>query len=164
MSGDVAVGDLDSNKVGSGARKNEGKAPLDYIPVRHWVNLWEDELHSNGHDDVLAMLWNLAWWQEGEDSRVWDALLAMKSSWGAAVDTFDFGAKKYAKWNWAKGMEFSIPTACILRHTQRIVDGQEIDEDSGTTHKGCITCNLHMLEWYTGRYPQLDDRPIFEEE
>jgi hypothetical protein len=61
-------------------------------------------------------------------------------------------------------MEWSIPVGCILRHTRAIARGETVDMDSGTTHAGCITCNLHMLAWYTGRYPQLDDRPIFEEE
>lgn len=160
----VAVGDLASKKVGSGARKNSGKDPLDFIPVSHWAILWNEALSEKGHYDVVTMLYHLADWQEGEDESIYDALLAMSDHWEESIKTFTFGAKKYAKWNWAKGMEWSIPVGCILRHTRALVNGETIDADSGTTHAGCITCNLHMLAWYTGRYPQLDDRPIFEEE
>lgn len=161
MSDDIAVGDLASDEVGSGARKNAGKLPMDFIPVSHWVEAW-----FTGREDTPVHLYSalrfLADWQEGKDEDgVWGALLILYRDWEESVRVFEFGARKYATWNWAKGMAWSIPVGCILRHAKAILGGEEIDQDSGLRHMGHIVCNLHMLAWYQDHYPEGDDRPIF---
>lgn len=162
MDEEVTVGDLSSNVRGSGARKSAGKPELDLIPVRHWIDIWEADLSFGGHQDLLDVLGLLSAWQTGDDVAVRDALYRMKLHWLESVKVFEYGKKKYAAWNWAKGMRWSVPLGCILRHIERIVAGEDIDQDSGGTHKGCITCNLHMLVWYLDHYREGDDRPIFD--
>ena len=76
-----------------------------------------------------------------------------------AVKVFEFGAKKYKAWNWAKGMLWSVPTGCILRHAQCMLEGEELDKESGFHHLGHIICNLIMLERYVYTYTDGDDRP-----
>lgn len=34
---------------------------------------------------------------------------------------FMYGKLKYAEWNWAKGMKWSIPMDCLLRHSFKVV-------------------------------------------
>jgi Domain of unknown function (DUF5664) len=77
-----------------------------------------------------------------------------------AARVFDYGRKKYAEWNWAKGMAWSIPLACALRHCLAILDGEENDPESGLPHVGHIKCNLLMLLTFAETFPDGDDRPV----
>lgn len=70
-----------------------------------------------------------------------------------------YGEKKYARFNWMKGMEWSIPFACMMRHMAAWQRGEEIDPESGHTHLAHAMCNLRMLTLYAKTYPEGDDRP-----
>jgi hypothetical protein len=70
-----------------------------------------------------------------------------------------YGKQKYAAWNWAKGMDWSIPLACALRHLSAWQQGEEIDPESGLPHIAHAMCNLRMLTLYSKTYPEGDDRP-----
>jgi hypothetical protein len=69
------------------------------------------------------------------------------------------GARKYAAWNWAKGMPWSVPMACALRHIAAWQKGEDIDPESGQPHLAHAMCNLRMLSLYAKTYPEGDDRP-----
>lgn len=70
-----------------------------------------------------------------------------------------YGENKYAAWNWAKGMNWSVPLACALRHLSSWQRGEDIDPESGQTHLAHVMCNIRMLMLYTKTYPEGDDRP-----
>lgn len=70
-----------------------------------------------------------------------------------------YGANKYAAWNWVKGMDWSIPFACAMRHLAKWQAGEELDEESGLPHLAHAMCNLRMLTLYTKSYPEGDNRP-----
>lgn len=76
------------------------------------------------------------------------------------ADVFSYGANKYAEWNWAKGMKWSVPYACALRHLQAWYEGEDTDPESGLPHLGHVMCNLVMLSHYARHYPEMDDRPV----
>lgn len=69
------------------------------------------------------------------------------------------GKKKYAAWNWAKGMDWSVPLACALRHLAAWQRGEDIDQESGLPHLAHAMCNLRMLTLYADVFPEGDDRP-----
>lgn len=69
------------------------------------------------------------------------------------------GAKKYAKNNWMKGMDWDIPLACALRHLAAFQRGEDIDTESGLPHIAHAMCNLRMLMLYSKTYPEGDTRP-----
>lgn len=69
------------------------------------------------------------------------------------------GEQKYNRFNWMKGMSWSIPLACALRHIAAWQQGEDIDKESGQTHLAHAMCNLRMLTLYTKTYPEGDDRP-----
>ena len=73
---------------------------------------------------------------------------------------FDYGRKKYAAWNWAKGMEWSIPYECLLRHMAAWFNGEDNDPESGLPHLGHAMCNLVMLSTFARTYREGDDRPV----
>lgn len=73
-----------------------------------------------------------------------------------------YGKAKYAAWNWTKGMAWSVPFACAMRHMAAWQRGEEVDPESGLPHLAHAMCNLRMLTLYSTNYPQGDDRPTKE--
>jgi hypothetical protein len=71
---------------------------------------------------------------------------------------WEYGAKKYARNNWKKGMAWSIPLACLLRHLSAWQRGEDLDPESGLPHLAHAACNLRMLITYAESYPEGDDR------
>jgi hypothetical protein len=74
------------------------------------------------------------------------------------VRVWMYGEKKYARFNWQKGMKWSVPFACILRHLSAWQGGQDTDPESGLPHLAHIACNLRMLTYYAEHYGEGDDR------
>jgi hypothetical protein len=69
-----------------------------------------------------------------------------------------YGAKKYEKNNFRKGMVWTIPYDCLMRHMFSWLDGQEVDEESGLSHLYHAAANIMMLIEYEKTCPELDDR------
>jgi len=94
--------------------------------------------YNNGKPDFsLIPLWTLE-----DEAKVWM-----------------YGKNKYAAWNWAKGMDWSVPLACLLRHLSAWQRGEEIDSESGLPHLAHAMCNLRMLVMFSKTYKEGDDRP-----
>lgn len=159
----MSIGDVNSNERGTGARYNDGKVPYELLPLRlvldtiRWVA---------GDNHLLRMIEHLADWQEGDDAALDRAIeetmpvpFAWLDTFADAARVFGYGLKKYAAWNWAKGMPWSVPLGCIIRHALKELNGQELDDESGLPHRGHIHCNLLMLKLYAKTYPEGDDRP-----
>lgn len=165
----MSIGDINSTARGSGARFNDGKAPVELYPIRMLAE-WADATRGIGPrsgpavEQAIWLLYALATFQERvhEEPRAGleIALRQLKSEdilAGARV--FGYGRKKYAAWNWAKGMPWSVPLACAVRHLLRIIDGEDLDAESGEPHIGHVTCNVTMLWAYADTFREGDDRP-----
>jgi hypothetical protein len=72
---------------------------------------------------------------------------------------WEYGKRKYAAWNWAKGMPWSVPFACIQRHMAAWQRGEDNDPESGLPHMAHVACNVRMLLLYSKNYQEGDDRP-----
>lgn len=70
-----------------------------------------------------------------------------------------YGEAKYKRFNWMKGMNWSIPMACALRHLAAWQSGEDMDPESGQPHLAHAMCNLRMLTLYAHTFPEGDDRP-----
>lgn len=72
----------------------------------------------------------------------------------------EFGAKKYAPWNWSKGLSRVQLIGSLLRHTFAYLRGEERDNDSGLLHTDHILWNAaalsHNVHWNLedGRRPE----------
>lgn len=149
----MAVGDINSNERGSGARFNDGKVPLDLVPVRYWRLALRE--CASWNSEVAELL---TWMAEIQERRLARPFVLEPEQLVTAARVFEYGAGKYAAWNWAKGMRWSIPIGCALRHLYAVLDGEKIDSESGLPHMGHVYCNIIMLNWFIENYPEGDDR------
>lgn len=76
----------------------------------------------------------------------------------AEAEVLAFGAKKYAAWNWSKGMAHSRLIDAALRHITAYADGEDVDPESGLSHLAHARCCLGFLIELTQTHPDLDDR------
>jgi hypothetical protein len=161
----AGIGDVTSTAPGSGARYNAGKPRLDLIPagiVAGWLGAVRRNRGLRVFDprDVLE---DLHAFQIGDDrtaARVFAVLAALgirEEVIPECANVFEYGLKKYAAWNWAKGMPWSVPVGCAMRHLVAWHAGEENDPESGLPHRGHVACNLVMLAWYIVHWPEGND-------
>lgn len=71
---------------------------------------------------------------------------------------FGYGAKKYDKWNYKKGIELTRLTDSLRRHTYAYLSGEDIDPESGLPHTWLMLANTAMIEYMRVNKPEMDDR------
>lgn len=151
----MPVGNVNSTERGSGARYNDGKPDLSLIPPTLLPC-------SNGEHDVLLKALQ-AFMFDGNSAPVRQFvrdMYAIRDAAGVTAKVFEYGKKKYAAWNWAKGMQWSIPVACALRHADAMwYRGEELDPESCLPHLGHLMCNLIMLLHFEQYFPEGNDLP-----
>ncbi len=69
-----------------------------------------------------------------------------------------FGAKKYASWNWAKGIKYTRVLGAIMRHLLAYMGGEDKDPESGLSHIAHLMTNCMFLLHFEKIRPDLDDR------
>ncbi len=166
----ISVGDLNSDDVGTGARINtENKLDVEYVPVRCWFEYFRFRMQQGDADTnviylcaVLDLMEDLADFQEGKCDD-YSLLARVNPSWmDQAVEVLVYAVRDggYKKWNWLKGMPWSVPVGCAIRHAKAIlVDGESEDRESGLPHVGHIVANLIMLATFYESYPEGNDMP-----
>lgn len=167
----AAVGDLSSNAVGSAARFNASKPPLELIPAGI-IAAYEATMISRpartprgepSWGEALKFL-GVFQMRQGVDcaAPLMSALFALdhdRKLWADCARVFDYEREKYAAWNWAKGQAWSVPLGSALRHIVfGGMRGEDLDPESGLPHRGHTACNIVMLLWFLNHYPQGDDR------
>jgi len=76
----------------------------------------------------------------------------------AVAKVFEFGASKYAKHNWRKGMAWSTVYDCLQRHITSFWDGEDCDEESQLNHLYHAAANIAILIEYLETHKDKDDR------
>jgi len=165
------IGDLTSEKQGTGARDNAGKTPAELLPYTAVAQL----LPAHKNEPVRDAVFALGAFQAGEDTALEDIMQAVARAAGitlrelvaSAAEVFQYGMNKYKAWNWAKGMPYSVAMACIYRHLLGDPatgkegmwdDPKGLDAESGKPHYGHVACNVLMLQQWLGTYREGDDR------
>lgn len=87
-------------------------------------------------------------------------LSAPKSLEGLAR-VYEFGAKKYARDNWKRGLSYMTLIASLMRHLLKFISGENLDEESKLPHVSHILWNAQILSemYYTRK--DMDDRDGF---
>lgn len=159
----TGIGDVTSDKRGSGARFNAGKPAMELIPLRLVADSFRDPMrypHGAMLPPVLCGLYALAEFQETGDVIALDAAIhAVREHWADCARVLDYGRRKYAAWNWAKGMPWASVIGCAGRHAVDALEGIERDAESGELHAGHFLCNLVFLRTFVDTYPEGNDLP-----
>jgi hypothetical protein len=79
------------------------------------------------------------------------ALTALASHYGV-------GAKKYADNQWRKGYEWSKSYAALQRHLTQWWGGEDIDEETGSSHMAAVAWHSFTLLTFIEEHPDFDDR------
>lgn len=58
---------------------------------------------------------------------------------------FEYGAKKYGRWNYKQGIEYTRLADATVRYTYQWLHYKDIDEEGGLNHIGHALANLAML-------------------
>lgn len=70
----------------------------------------------------------------------------------------EFGANKYTRDGWKKGMPYSVCMASCMRHCFEILKGNWLDDESKLPHAAHAMCNLvFILEYYRAGKKDLND-------
>ncbi len=85
------------------------------------------------------------------------SLIPVEAILGEA-DVFGFGATKYGRHNFRKGMDHSRVLDAALRHILAIVNGEDLDPESGKPHWAHARCCLAMYAFYQSNNVGNDDR------
>ena len=127
----VETGDRDA-QLATGHKDDAGKLDLTLIP-------W-DCVGFPEHRDLIVPL--MFWWV-GDPNYQPDFVseLMRKAYHGRnrdliadAAAAFNYGATKYAPWNWKKGIARKRLYAAACRHYHAIERGEETDPESGLSH------------------------------
>lgn len=156
----MSVGDINSTERGSGARFNDGKPDLSLIPLSIIASSFGSPDGRVDGDVLRALQFAGEFQATGNLSYLDIAIQVLRRWWPECAHVITYGAKKYAPWNWAKGMAWSIPLACIGRHSLAILeDSQQADAETGRNHRGHILANLMFLRHYVTFFPEGNDLP-----
>jgi len=69
-----------------------------------------------------------------------------------------FGSQKYARDNWKKGLKWTQIIDSMWRHMNKILQGQDHDEETGLLHAAHIMCNAMFLCHHMANEVGEDDR------
>lgn len=160
------IGDINSSAIGSGARFNAGKPAVELLPLLDLARFYHFRTGEPAMPPPPAIhaLYYLGAFQEGGDLTPLLNIINILGCDGGIEESarvFDYGRGKYAAWNWAKGMPWSVPIACAARHLKAMIEHGDdaLDSESGRLHRGHVLCNIWMLVVYARTYTQGDDRP-----
>jgi hypothetical protein len=82
----------------------------------------------------------------------WDQMAKVAELYGA-------GAQKYEAHNWAKGYDWSLSFASLMRHATQFWMGESLDEETQCHHMASVVFHALALMRFEEKFPQLDDRP-----
>ena len=63
------------------------------------------------------------------------------------VRVLEFGAHKYAPFNWQKPMDTNEILESLQRHLAALFDGELLDSETGISHMGHIQCNAMFYNY-----------------
>jgi len=85
-------------------------------------------------------------------------LLSAPDALKGVARVMEFGAKKYGRDNWMKGLPYTEVLDSGLRHLLAFSNGEELDPESELPHIDHALCNILFLGQFMRTRPEFDDR------
>lgn len=85
-------------------------------------------------------------------------MLEAKHAVDGCSEVLRFGASKYARGNWHKGLKHTEIVDSMLRHISSYLAGEDNDKESKLPHVDHILCNALFLAEMFRTHSELDDR------
>lgn len=76
------------------------------------------------------------------------------------IRVLEFGATKYAPFNWQKPMNTTEILESMQRHLAALFDGEIYDKESGVSHMGHIQCNAMFYNFHIERERKLKENNV----
>lgn len=143
------------------------------LGLRYWefeTLVWK----VNKNDECYYTYGSLDWWYEEiencggagnkdkKDKLDWS--LVDFDSISELVKVLEFGANKYEKDGWRKGIKYSDLISAMMRHLIKIKEIDIKDEESLLNHTGHIMANAMFLEWMIKNKPEMNDLKYYKNE
>jgi len=93
------------------------------------------------------------------DKRVWTYLPIAATE--ETLKVLEYGAAKYSKANWTKGMDWTRPLNAAMRHQAAWLGGEDLDPESGINHLAHAIASLMFALSFQLRGRGKDDRAEF---
>ena len=125
----------------------------------------KDERQNNQNQEIIYRfeLSDYGKGKKNDQAKIRPSLIPVSYIEGTAK-VFEFGAKKYDEWNWAKGISYRRLIDAAMRHLFLLSQGEDLDDESGCYHEFHASCCLAMLTQMRKLHPEMDDRPeIYKE-
>jgi hypothetical protein len=166
------IGDLNSTEQGSAARNNANKPRWALMPLLQIGELMS--VIESGYDQVHLYDLTLALGNFQKTGKYSDALVCLELGYYYLMNTtgsnfdqasqkvitvWEAGEKKYAAYNWMKGMPWTEVLNSAQRHVIHMFNGNQIDNETGEHHAAHFICNCMMLVHYIVNYPEGNDLP-----
>ena len=107
--------------------------------------------YHDEHNPGLALRYNIG---KAPLSMIMEA----KEALSGCAGVLQFGAKKYGRGNWHKGLPHTEVCDSMLRHLSSYLSGEDLDPESGCPHVDHILTNAIFLAQGVRTHPELDDR------
>ena len=85
-------------------------------------------------------------------------VLEMPDAVEGVAKVLEFGATKYARSNFLKGLSYTEVVDSMLRHLSKFSSGENIDPESKLHHAFHIACNAMFLAQFVVTHTEFDDR------
>lgn len=76
----------------------------------------------------------------------------------AEAEVLAFGARKYAPWNWSKGLEWADAARAAIGHLYAFLDREDLDPESRLSHVAHARAETGFLLEFIAKGTGVDDR------